>query len=124
LKITDVIYMAEVENEEEYEEILSNYYEDRGVSSLITIDIDTKKSDEIANELSKFKNIEDVLLVTGDIDFIVKARFRDYDHMKEFLTEEVSKLEGVEDVTSLMIVTAYKERGKFIEAEEIEEITN
>ncbi len=116
--------MAEVENEEEYEEILSNYYEDRGVSSLITIDIDTKKSDEIANELSKFKNIEDVLLVTGDIDFIVKARFRDYDHMKEFLTEEVSKLEGVEDVTSLMIVTAYKERGKFIEAEEIEEITN
>ena len=124
MKITDVIYMAEVENEEEYEEILSNYYEDRGVSSLITIDIDTKKSDEIANELSKFKNIEDVLLVTGDIDFIVKARFRDYDHMKEFLTEEVSKLEGVEDVTSLMIVTAYKERGKFIEAEEIEEITN
>lgn len=113
--------MANVENEEEYEEILSNYYEDRGVSSLITLDIDTKKSDKIADEISKFKNVEDVLLVTGDIDFIIKARFSDYDHMKEFLTEELSNLEGVNDVTSLMIVTAYKERGKFIEAEEIEE---
>ncbi|MFP4000396.1 MAG: Lrp/AsnC family transcriptional regulator [Thermoplasmata archaeon] len=113
--------MANVENEEEYEEILSNYYEDRGVSSLITLDIDTKKSDRIANEISKFKNVEDVLLVTGDVDFIIKARFRDYDHMKEFLTEEISNLDGVDDVTSLMIVTAYKERGRFIEAEELEE---
>ncbi len=113
--------MANVENEEEYEEILSNYYEDRGVSSLITLDIDTKKSDNIANEISKFKNVEDVLLVTGDLDFIIKARFQDYDHMKEFLTDKVSKLDGVENVTSLMIVTAYKERGKFIEAEEVEE---
>jgi len=114
--------MAGVEKKEEYEEVLSNYYEDRGVSSLITIDIDTKKSDKIANEISKFKNVEDVLLVTGDVDFVIKARFKNYDHMKEFLTEKVSNLDGVEDVTSLMIVTAYKERGEFIEAEEIEEI--
>jgi len=113
--------MAKVENKEEYEEVLSNYYEDRGVSSLITLDIDTKKSDKIAAEISKLKNVEDVLLVTGDVDFVIKARFQNYDHMKEFLTEEVSNLEGVENVTSLMIVTAYKERGKFIEAEEIME---
>ncbi len=113
--------MANVENKEEYEEVLSNYYQDRGVSSLITLDIDTKKSDKIASKISKFKNVEDVLLVTGDVDFIIKARFQNYDHMKEFLTQEVSNLEGVENVTSLMIVTAYKERGEFIEAEEIME---
>ncbi|MFW5945879.1 MAG: Lrp/AsnC family transcriptional regulator [Candidatus Natronoplasma sp.] len=113
--------MAKVENKEEYEEVLSNYYQDRGVSSLITLDIDTKRSDKIAAEISRLKNVEDVLLVTGDVDFIIKARFQNYDHMKEFLTKEVSNLEGVENVTSLMIVTAYKERGEFIEAEDIME---
>ncbi|MBS3781447.1 MAG: Lrp/AsnC ligand binding domain-containing protein [Candidatus Thermoplasmatota archaeon] len=113
--------MAKTDNQDDYEEVLSNYYEDRGVSSLITIDIDTKKSDKIANEISKFKNVEDILLVTGDVDFVIKARFKNYDHMKGFLTEKISNLEGVKDVTSLMIVTAYKERGEFIEAEEIME---
>jgi len=113
--------MAKARKQDEYEEVLSNYYEDRGVSSLITIDIDTKKSDKIASEISKFKNVEDVLLVTGDVDFVIKARFQNYDHMKEFLTSQVSNLEGVENVTSLMIVTTYKERGEFIEAEEIME---
>ncbi len=113
--------MAKVENEEEYEEAISSYYEGRGVSSLISISIDTKKSDEIASSLADFKNVEDVLLVTGDVDLVVKARFQNYDHMKTFLTEKIANLKGVEDVTSMMIVTTYKERGEMIETEKDEE---
>lgn len=110
--------MTKVENEEEYEDVLSSYYEGRGVSSLISLEIDTKKVDEVAKALAEFDHIEDVLLVTGDVDLIVKARFKDYDHMKSFLTSEASHLEGVEDVSSMMIVTTYKERGKPIEVRE------
>jgi len=113
--------MPNVEKEEEYEEVLSSYYEGRGVSSLISLEIDTKEVDGVANALADFDNVEDVLLVTGDVDLIVKARFKDYDHMKTFLTEEASHLEGVEDVSSMMIVTTYKERGKLIEVEAKEE---
>lgn len=116
-----MIPMTKIENEEEYEEVLSSYYEGRGVSSLISINIDTKKSDDIANKISNFQNVEDVLLVTGDVDFVIKARFQNYDHMKEFLTTEISQLEGVEDVTSMMIVTTYKERGNLIEVEKEED---
>ncbi len=110
--------MPNVENEEEYEEVLSSYYEGRGVSSLISLEIDTKEVDEVAEAIAEFDNVEDALLVTGDVDLIVKARFKDYDHMKTFLTDEVSHLDGVEDFTSMMIVTTYKERGKLIEVEE------
>ncbi|MBS3816639.1 MAG: Lrp/AsnC ligand binding domain-containing protein [Candidatus Thermoplasmatota archaeon] len=113
--------MIKVENEEEYEEVLSSYYEGRGVSSLISLEIDTKEADGVAKDLADFDNVEDVLLVTGDVDLIVKARFKDYDHMKTFLTNEVSHFDGVEDVSSMMIVTTYKERGKLIEVEEDEE---
>ena len=108
--------MPEVENTEEYEDVISSYYEGRGVSSIISFKVDTKKSDEIANELAAYQNVEDISLVTGDVDLIVKARFKNYDHMKTFLTDEASHMEGVQDLTSMMIVTTYKENGKLIEA--------
>ena len=116
-----MITMTKIENEDEYEEVLSSYYEGRGVSSLISINIDTKKSDKIANEISQFQNVEDVLLVTGEVDFVIKARFQNYDHMKKFLTKEISQLDGVDDVSSMMIVTTYKERGNLIEVDKEEE---
>ncbi len=108
--------MTEVENPEEYEDVISSYYEGRGVSSIISFKVDTKKSDDIANKLSEYQNIEDISLVTGDVDLVVKARFKNYDHMKTFLTDEASHLDGVQDLTSMMIVTTYKENGKLIEA--------
>ncbi len=110
--------MNKVENEEEYEDVISSYYEGRGVSSIISFEIDTQDTDKIANEISSYKHVEDVLLVTGDVDLIVKARFKDFDHKKEFLTQDISDIEGIENHRSMMIVTTYKERGKLIEAEE------
>ncbi len=111
--------MASIENKD-YEEVISTYYEGRGVSSLISLEIDPQESDSVAKELADYHNVEDVLLVTGDVDMIVKARFKNYDHMKSFLTEEASSLKGVENVSSMMIVTTYKERGKMIEVDEEE----
>jgi len=107
------------ENNEDYEEVISSYYEGRGVSSMISLKVDTMEADTIAEKLSSFDNIEDVFLVTGDVDIIVKARFKDYDHMKKFLLKKVSKLKGVENVQSQMIITTYKERNHIIEMESV-----
>jgi len=92
----------------------------KAVRSLISLRIDTEKADQIGNQLSQFDFVEDVLLLTGNVDMIVKAHFDDYDHMKRFLTVELSDIEGVEDPTSMMIVSSYKERNQFLKAEEPE----
>ncbi len=105
------------EENEEYEEVISSYYEGRGVSSIISMKVDTKKVDRVAEELSNSDNVEDVFLVTGDFDLILKARFRDYDHMKSFLLDKASELEGIEEFKSMMIITTYKERFNIIDAE-------
>ncbi len=110
--------MTKAENQDDYEEVISTYYEGRGVSSLISLEIDPQRSDEVAGELANYHNVEDVLLVTGEVDMMVKARFKNYDHMKNFLVKEASTLEGVKHVSSMMIITTYKERGKLIEAED------
>ncbi len=102
-------------NNEEYEEVISSYYEGRGVSLIISLKVDTKQIDLVAEKLAEYDNIEDLFLVTGDVDLILKARFRDYDHMKDFLIRKASNLPGIEDVKSMMVVTTYKERGIVID---------
>ncbi len=109
--------MSEEKVNEEYEEVISSYYEGRGVSSIISIKVDTKEVDHVAETLSESDNIEDVFLVTGDVDLILKARFKDYDHMKNFLLEKSSSLDGIEDIKSMMVITTYKERFNIIDAE-------
>jgi len=92
----------------------------KAVRSLISLRIDTEKADQIGKELSQFDFVEDVLLLTGNIDMVLKAHFDDYDHMKRFLTIDLTEIEGVEDPTSMMIVSSYKERNKFLKAEDPE----
>ncbi len=92
----------------------------KAVRALISLRIDTEKADQIGKELSQFDFVEDVLLLTGNIDMMVKAHFDDYDQMKRFLTLELPEIQGVEDPTSMMIVSSYKERNQFIKAKEPE----
>lgn len=113
--------MNEEKRNDEYEEAISNFYEGKGVSSVIFFKVDAKMADDIAEKLAKYDNIEDLFLVTGEIDLIAKARFQDYDNMKKFLVHEASNLDGVEDLQSKMIITTYKERFEAIESEELED---
>ncbi len=98
----------------DHEKVLSKYSKGEGVSSLISMDVEVEKSDQIAEKLSSFDNVEDVFLLTGEVDLIVKARFEDYNHMKTFLTEEIDQIDGIRDENSMMIVSAYKEKNDII----------
>ncbi len=103
--------MAEEEQKMEKDTILAHYYGDEGVTALITLKVDTKNVESLATEISKYEDVEDVFLVTGDIDIIAKAHFKNYDSCNEFILNSVRSLNGVKDTKTLMVVTTYKERG-------------
>ncbi|MEE9150770.1 MAG: Lrp/AsnC ligand binding domain-containing protein [Thermoplasmata archaeon] len=103
--------MAEENDKSLKEEILADYYGDEGVTALITMKVDTKNVGSLATAISKFENVEDVFLVTGDIDIIAKAHFKNYDSCNEFILNSVRSMTGVKDTKTLMVVTTYKERG-------------
>ena len=65
----------------------------------------------LAAEISKNKNVEDVFLVTGDIDIIVKAHFKNYETCNDFVLNDIRQMAGVKDTKTLMVVTTYMERG-------------
>ncbi len=103
--------MAEEEDKLTKEKVLANYYGDEGVTALITLKVDTQNVESLAKEISKHEDVEDVFLVTGDIDIIAKGHFKNYDSCNDFILNSVRSLEGVKDTRTLMVVTTYKERG-------------
>ncbi len=74
---------------------MSNYYGEDQVAAIITVKADTKEAENIAVSIAKFDLIEDVFLVTGDTDIIVKARFDNYAGLKEFVLKSLAPIKGI-----------------------------
>ena len=111
----------EEKDKKEYEEVISSYYGEDQVTTLVTFKIDTKGSDEVAERIASFDNIEDVFLVTGDTDIIAKARFPSYAALKKFIVDEVAEINGIKETRTFMVVTTFKEKGRFFHDNEEEE---
>jgi Lrp/AsnC family transcriptional regulator, leucine-responsive regulatory protein len=96
----------------EYESVISDYFAGDQVSAIINMKVDTKDADTIAERVSGYEVVEDVFLVTGDTDIIVKVKFQAYDQLKRFLIEKLATIQGIKDIKTLMVVTTFKERGE------------
>lgn len=103
-----------MENREktEYDRVISTYFADEHVSAIVYLKVDTKEADTIAERVSGFDVVEDVFLVTGDNDVLVKVRFRSYDQLKQFLMNDLSPIPGIKDMKTSMVVTTFKEKGE------------
>ncbi len=96
----------------EYETVMVHYYGDDQVTALITLKIDTKDAESVAERISEYGVVEDVFLVTGDTDVVAKVKFQNYNQLKRFLVEKVANIQGVKDIKTLMVVMTFKERGE------------
>jgi DNA-binding Lrp family transcriptional regulator len=97
--------------EADYDSVISTYYGDEQVLAVIMVKVDAKVADKMAQEISDFDCVEDVFLVTGDTDIILKARFSNYKELKGFVVSSMGKLDGVKETKTLMVVSTYKEKG-------------
>lgn len=96
----------------DYDSVMSSYYGDDQVTSLINLKIDTKEADAIAECLSEYEVVEDVFLVTGDADIIAKVKFQNYNQLKRFLVEKIANIRGIKEIKTMMVVMTFKERGE------------
>ena len=91
--------------------VMKEYYGDNIITALIGVKVDTRNIENIALKLLNQANIEDIFLVTGDSDLILKIKFLTYDDLKKFIVNTLGNMEGIQDTSTLMVVTSYKERG-------------
>ncbi len=102
----------------EYKSRIRQHYKGMQVKAIISLQIDGERGDDIAMTLSREEFVDDVFLVTGDIDIIIKASFTCTENLMDFILNKVSRLEGVIDTNTMMILTSYKERGRIVIEEE------
>lgn len=58
----------------------------------------------IMQALAAIPEVEEIMLVTGDIDLLVRVRVRDYTHLRDLLLNRVWQIEGIQRTeTSLTI---------------------
>ena len=99
--------------ERDFEKVVESYFDDEpAVRTLIHVNVDTKYADTIAQQLADLDEITDVLLVTGDIDLVVKARFDSYTELKNFILKEISGIKGIKETKTFLIVSTYKILGR------------
>ncbi len=104
---------------EEMDKYYNEYYKKHIATALIGIKCNTKNLDEISRSLSNCNNVEDIFLTTGEYDIIIKVKFPDYSSLKNFIINELSKLDGVSKTETMLAINTYKERGiKFEGGEE------
>ncbi len=94
------------------ESAFTKVWGDEHVVALIALKVETAEADSVATEVSKFAEVEDVFLVTGDTDIFLKVRFPHYDELKEFVLHRLPGVKGIRETKTLLVVTAYKEAGE------------
>jgi Lrp/AsnC family leucine-responsive transcriptional regulator len=85
---------------------------DEDVLALVALKVETSEADTVASEVSRFAEVEDVFLVTGDTDIFLKVRFPAYEELKEFVLHRLPGVHGIRETKTLLVVTAYKEGGE------------
>ncbi|MGC8564809.1 MAG: Lrp/AsnC family transcriptional regulator [Thermoplasmata archaeon] len=81
------------------------------ITAIIGLKVDTNHIEDIAKLLRDSPNVEDLFLVTGDLDLIIKVKFLNYKDLKDFIIGKIGKLEGIQDTSTMVVVAPYKERG-------------
>ena len=102
-----------MEHNEDYERILSTYYGDNLVSAMMMLKIDTKEAEDIAKMIAKFDVVEELFMVTGDVDIILKARFQNYKALKTFILD-LNTVQGIKETKTMTVVTPFKESGTLL----------
>jgi len=94
------------------ESAFTKVWGDEHVVALIALKVETSEADNVASEVSRFTEVEDVFLVTGDTDIFLKVRFPHYEELKEFVLHRLPSVKGIRETKTLLVVTAYKESGE------------
>jgi DNA-binding Lrp family transcriptional regulator len=85
---------------------------EEAVVAIVGLKVETTEADHVSTEISKFTEVEDVFLVTGDIDVFTKVRFPHYSDLKEFVLHRLPEVRGIRESKTLIVVTTYKEGGE------------
>ncbi|MBS3149713.1 Lrp/AsnC family transcriptional regulator [Candidatus Woesearchaeota archaeon] len=58
--------------------------------------------EDVAKQVRKYSNIEEVNIVTGGVDMLIKARFKDIDELYDFISTKLRTIDGIDKSQTLI----------------------
>ncbi len=84
---------------------------EKGLSAYISITVDyhdLKNSKitqrDLARKISNLSQVEEVSILAGGTDILIKVRVKDIEEMDEFVTETLRNIKGIEKTQTMMIL--------------------
>jgi len=95
-----------------YTAVVNPEYLDAGLIVFVQIRLDKTSKDkfeQFRRSLQKIDEVQECYLVSGNFDYLIKARIADMAAYREFLGETLLNVPGVQESTSIVVMESVKE---------------
>ena len=101
----------------EYRAILEAKKLDRGTTAFILASVSYRTKDnerlisqrDMAKEISQFQEVQEVHIITGDWDLLIKIKAKDVDAAGKFVIDKLRFVKGIEKTLTCMVFETCKE---------------
>lgn len=76
--------------------------------AFVDIFVESQMIDEVADELSKMNNVEELHEVTGEFDIVALVSAADIEDFRDILKNKIMKVKGVKGTVTSIVLQAHK----------------
>lgn len=76
--------------------------------AFVDIFVESQMIDEVADELSKMNNVEELHEVTGEFDIVALVSAADIEEFRDILKNKIMKVKGVKGTVTSIVLQAHK----------------
>lgn len=80
------------------------------ITTIVLIKCDPKAIPQVATRLAGIDGVSEVYSVSGEWDLVAMVRVREYDRIAQVVTEEFTKVPGVDRTQTLTAFRAYSKQ--------------
>lgn len=77
--------------------------------ALIGLQVEASRLEDVVRAVSALPRIRYVVVCTGEHDILAEGYFASNQELWEFIREELSKIEGIKDITTSLLLRIYKQ---------------
>lgn len=100
-----------------YHAILNAHKMGYNVEAFVQVSIDqTRPSwhDDFVAAISSLDEVADAYVITGNANYLLHVRAKDFEHFSEFIVHTLNRIVGVRDIQSNMVMQNLKNQGKWL----------
>lgn len=87
------------------------------VEAFVQVSIDQGQSDwheAFIAKIGALDEVADAYIVTGNANYLLHIRARDFEHFSQFIVHTLNRISGVRDIQSQMVMQSLKSNGRLL----------